>query len=58
MSTIRMIIFNVPGNIVGNGRYRHIRLVGNQWLQKTIGFIKAKLKEFIGVKTWINVVQI
>jgi len=41
--------------VVGNGRYRHIRLAPNSWLAKPIGFIKAKLKEFINIKAWVNV---
>lgn len=53
--TIRRLIINVPGNIVGNGRYRHIRLAPNRWLAETIGFIKAKLKEFINIKAWVSV---
>lgn len=53
--TIRRLILNVPGNVVGNGRYRHIRLAPNGWLAQTIGFIKAKLKEFISLKAWVNV---
>jgi hypothetical protein len=55
--TVRRLIINVPGNIVGNGRYRHLRLAPNRWLSEAIRFIKAKLREFIGVKAWINVLQ-
>ena len=43
--TIRRVILNVPGNVVGNGRYRHVRLVANQWLQQVADNIKNKLKE-------------
>ncbi len=43
--TIRRSILNVPGNVVGNGRYRHVRLVANQWLQQVADNIKNKLKE-------------
>jgi hypothetical protein len=34
--TLRRVLINVPGNIVGNGRYRHIRLAPNAWLEKTL----------------------
>ncbi len=30
--TIRRLVVNVPANIVGNGRYRHIRLAPNRCL--------------------------
>jgi hypothetical protein len=53
--TIRRLIINVPGNIVGNGRYRHVRLAPNRWLAETIGFIRVKLKEFINIKAWVSV---
>jgi len=39
------------------GAPQHIRLAPNRWLEQVICFAKAKLKEFIGVKAWINVVQ-
>ncbi|MHB1405226.1 MAG: IS1380 family transposase [Desulfitobacteriaceae bacterium] len=45
--TLRRLILNVPGNIVGQGRYRHVKLAPNRWLEKTIETIKAKFKEFI-----------
>lgn len=32
--TIRRLILNIPGNVVGNGRYQHVRLAANQWLQE------------------------
>ena len=32
VSTIRRKILNIPGNVVGNNRYRHITLAPNPWL--------------------------
>jgi hypothetical protein len=57
MPTIRRLVLNVPGNVVGNGRYRHIQLAMNRWLSEVVSFIKAKLREFIGIKAWLNVLQ-
>jgi len=57
VSTIRRLIVNVPANIVGNGRYRRIRMARNRWLEQVIAYIKAKLREFIGIKAWLNVIQ-
>jgi len=57
VSTIRRLVVNVPANIVGNGRYRHIRLAANRWLEQVTCFAKAKLREFIGIKAWLNVVH-
>lgn len=33
ITTIRRLILNVPGNVVGNGHYRHVRLAPNAWLK-------------------------
>jgi hypothetical protein len=33
VATIRRRIVNMPANIVGNSRYRHIRLAPNRWLE-------------------------
>jgi len=51
--TIRRLILNVPGNVAGNGRYRHVRLAANQWLHKVVDNIKNKLKEFIRLRAWL-----
>lgn len=53
--TIRRLILNVPGNVVGNGRYRHVRLAVNQWLQGVVDKIKIKLKDFIDLRAWLLV---
>lgn len=53
--TIRRLILNIPGNVVGNGRYRHVKLAANQWLQEIVANIKNKLKEFLCLRAWILV---
>ena len=49
----RRLILNVPGNVVGNGRYRHIKLAANQWLQVVVDKIKNNLREFIHLRAWL-----
>lgn len=41
--TIRRKILNVTGNVVGNGRYRHLKLAPNPWLEKVL---KISIIEF------------
>ncbi|ABO50799.1 transposase, IS4 family [Desulforamulus reducens MI-1] len=53
--TIRRKILNVPGNIVGNDRYRHIKLAPNPWLQKVLKNAKEKLQEFLCTQAWVAV---
>ena len=53
--TIRRLILNVPGNVVGNGRYRHVRLSTNQWLQEVVDNVKNRLKEFSHLRAWLLV---
>lgn len=48
--SLRRLILNVPGNIVGNGRYRHIKLTPNNWLKEVIHTIKNKLNDFLSQK--------
>lgn len=48
VETVRRKVLCVPGNIVGNGWYKKIRLAANQQLEKTVGIIKANLDRFIG----------
>ena len=48
--SLRRLILNVPGNIVGNGRYRHIKLAPNNWLKEVIHTIKNKLNDFLSQK--------
>jgi hypothetical protein len=45
--TIRRKVLCVPGNIVGNGRYRHIRLAANKWLETVINQVKTNLGELL-----------
>lgn len=47
--TIRHKILCIPGNIVGNGRYRHIRLAANKWLGMVVNAIKTNLEKFLYV---------
>lgn len=53
VSTIRRLILNVPGNIVGSGRYRHVRLAQNRWLEEVIAVIKTRFQEFIRQRAWL-----
>lgn len=53
ITTIRRLILNVPGNVVGNGRYRHIKLVENPWLEEIITKVKSNLHEFIHKRAWL-----
>jgi hypothetical protein len=53
--TIRRKILNVPGNIVGSNRYRHVKLAPNPWLQKVLRIAKEKLHKFLCQQAWIAV---
>jgi hypothetical protein len=53
VNTIRRLILNVPGNIVGSGRYRHVRLAPNRWLEKVVTVIKTRLQQFIRQRAWL-----
>jgi len=44
--TIRRKIINVPGNIVGSGWYRKIRLAPNRFLERTVVMIKHRMESF------------
>jgi len=46
IKTIRREIINVPGNILGSGRYHRIRLVANKVLASIIEAIKRNLDTF------------
>ena len=48
VQTIRRLVLNIPGNVVGNGWYRKIRLAANRKLEYLIYIIKANLDRF----TW------
>lgn len=47
--TVRRKIINVSGNIVGNGRYRHISLAPNEILKCIMSKIKANLDRFLWI---------
>lgn len=57
ITTIRRLILNVPGNVVGNGRYRHVRLAPSVWLKETVDKIKANIKDFLFLRAWLLVVN-
>ncbi|MCR4435443.1 MAG: IS1380 family transposase [Clostridiales bacterium] len=46
VKTIRRGVLKVPGNIVGNGRYQHIRLAASPALEIIVKVILQKAKEF------------
>jgi len=46
VTTIRRIFYKVPGNLIGNGRYRHIKFASNKFLEKVILYIRKMLKSF------------
>lgn len=48
VETIRRKVLRVPGNIVGSGWYRKVRLATNKQLEKVVEIIKANLNRFIG----------
>ncbi|WP_027414760.1 IS1380 family transposase [Aneurinibacillus terranovensis] len=45
VQTIRRMVIRVPGNVVGSGRYQHIRLAPNPTLAAIIGTMQQKLRE-------------
>ncbi|MBA1335674.1 MAG: IS1380-Spn1, transposase [Firmicutes bacterium] len=53
--SLRRLVLNVPGNVVGHGRYRHVKLAPNDWLKEVVGIIKAKFQDFIQRRAWILV---
>ena len=53
--TVRRKILNVPGNLVGQNRYRHIKLAPDARLQNLVSFAKQKLKDFLYLRAWVAV---
>lgn len=47
IETVRREIINVPGNVLGRGRYRRINLSPNRILQWIIRIIKENLNKFL-----------
>ncbi len=45
--TLRRRILNLPGNVVGSGRYRHVRLPVNPWLEGVMIKIKRRFDQFL-----------
>ena len=45
--TLRRMILNVPGNVVGHDRYRHIKLAPNEPLMKLVAIMRRKQDEFL-----------
>ena len=48
VETVRRKVLCVPGNVVGSGWYRKIRLAANGQLERLVGIIKTNLDRFIG----------
>ena len=46
IKTLRNIFYRVPGNMVGNGRYRHIKYPDNDILKNLVEYIRWRIKEF------------
>ena len=47
IATVRRLILVVPGNIVGNGTYRHIKLAPNKHLESLVPSMLNRLKQFL-----------
>lgn len=46
IQTLRRLFYSVPGNMVGRGKYRHLKLSPNDFLQGIIEYIRYRLKTF------------
>ncbi len=46
VKTIRRVVLKVPGNVVGNGRYQHIRLAASPVLKAIVTVMQQRAKEF------------
>ena len=46
VKTIRRVVLKVPGNVVGSGRYQHIRLASCPHLQAIVTTMQHKLRAF------------
>jgi len=51
IQTLRRLIYKQPGNLAGNGWYRHIRFAPSRWLEKVINHIRDAL-EILRLKTF------
>jgi hypothetical protein len=46
VKTIRRVVLKVPGNVVGTGRYQHIRLAPSPTLESIVTSIQLRTREF------------
>lgn len=46
VKTIRRVVLKVPGNVVGSGRYQHIRLAPSPLLEAIVTVIQQRAREF------------
>jgi len=46
VKTIRRVVLKVPGNVVGSGRYQHIRLAPSPVLEVIVRVIQQRAREF------------
>lgn len=46
VKTIRRVVIQVPGNIVGSGRYQHVRLASNSKLEAIVKTMQQQLRDF------------
>lgn len=57
VTTIRRKVLRVAGNIVGTGRYRHIRLAPNEWLESVLTHARKNLARFFRRSSCLAVVN-
>jgi hypothetical protein len=55
--TIRRTVFRVAGNVVGCGRYRHIRLAPNGWLESVLAAARENLNHFFRRRSLLTVLN-
>ncbi len=46
VKTIRRVVLKVPGNVVGSGRYQHIRLAPSPMLEAIVIVMQQRAREF------------
>jgi hypothetical protein len=47
VKTIRRVVLKVPGNVIGSGRYQHIRLAPSPMLEVIVKVIQQRVREFV-----------
>ena len=45
VKTIRRIVLKVPGNVVGSGRYQHIRMAPSPALESIVTIMQLRVRE-------------